>query len=261
MAPKRPTDNFRNTESEEATKSLGTTSLVQNPFTTGSGYEVTVGPDATVTLGLPFPARGVMVIESPFLVQASITERKRNKTVIRFTRQYEHIEHVAITTDITSFDFDAKINGNTDHEFLLTGYWKQNINNPKLRWRVNGADSSTLTNAFSRYTHGAGGGSTVGGLLVAIGTGSARGEHRVRSDFLTDRTNNRIIIGDDNFTYGATTTLTQVRDITGKWEDTSTTVTSLGLVTSLADNIIEKSFFDLYRRPQFDQTKIKIWVY
>ena len=244
----------------ESTKNLPDDNLGNNPFISGRAYEGQVDTDGVIRLRLDSSPRGVLLLESAFPVGVSLAGYRNGIATFRVTRQWEFLVRRDIAADLVAdFNFDTTVNGDTDHEYRLDGYWKTSQGSTNIaRWRLNDA-ASGLTSEGSRYHYVSGTDATTTGLVVAR-TVSTAGEHYFTAFLQAKSGSNRLGYSTDVVTWGTTTTTQDLGKIGCKREDTGVVVRSVGLAFDNND-CDAGSHFTLYRRPQLNKTKIKIWVY
>lgn len=198
-----------------------------------------------------------MVLEAPFLCSASIAYTKNGITTIRLTREWEFLERRRITKPTTSFNFDTTVRNSDDTDYQMVCYWVATTpgeTGPNLFWYINN-QTTGLSNEGSSYNFAS---TTTAGLLLGTNA-STDGSHYITSTLLASE-GKRFTHTQHVHELGNTTSNVEADFIGSKWND-STEITSLGAATSQTGSIGTGSWFDLYRRPQFDKTPLTLWVY
>ena len=235
----------------EAIKSLSSSSLGNSPFVAGHEYSVVADSNSVIRIKVDKPIRGVLVTESPIFCTASVHFVRSGYAYIRLTRPWELIAHEEVLTTVSSFDFDAILN-TLDTEVKLTGYWSASSGSPGLFWRLNTDNSLGGSEKLQQGTIGTTG---ISGLQVAEADNSEATEVKLTSDLSLELGSPRM---------GNSTTAesnTALRFFSYAYDNTDNEITKLGLQATGFDGIVAGSHFSLYRKPQFNKTKLKLWVY
>jgi hypothetical protein len=245
----------------DVTEELRSNELTDNPFIRGDVYEGIADSNGIITIKTEQRPRGVMVLESPFLCAASIAYTKNGITTIRLTRQWEFLERKEINATTNLFDFKAELRGDIDTEYQVNGYWIPSLTGTaSLRMRVNKANSGDLTGDGYGFQNIAAA-STSGGITLARSNGAEAQYIMFWSNLYAASGQYRFGYSLSSHTTGTATTATETQYITSKLHDDSVQFTSLGIQSTQTDDIEPGSWFDLYRRPQFNKTPLKLWVY
>lgn len=241
------------TREKESILSVPSDSLSNNPFVSGREYSVVADSDGLVRVQVSEGrVRGVIVSESPILCTASLHYVRNGYAYIRLTRLWEHVETHEVAVNTSSFDFNTKFN-DLDTEVRLEGYWTYATGTPTLLWRINA--SNDTTNKSSEWVEQGGTGSTgVAGLQVAEADGAEAAEIKLAAEL--DITTGRPRMG-YSFTADSSGV---IKHFAHGFDDTTTEITQLGL-RSAGTGLQAGSEFHLYRRPQFNKTKLKLWIY
>tara|TARA_R110002020_G_scaffold207256_3_gene412677 strand:+ start:15713 stop:16480 length:768 start_codon:yes stop_codon:yes gene_type:complete len=244
--------------SKNPTDELRSNDLTTNPFVAGDAYEVIADSNGLVRLRTRNRLRGVMVVESPFLCSASIAYTKNGITTIRLTRQWEFLERKELSSATVAFDFKTELRGDLDYEYSVDGFWVTGTSAAhSLMFRINGAttgiaNEGTAIEGSASLTHA--------GMAVARCTGAESETHFFTARLLAKSGQFRFAQSHDASTSGTGSTANEAKLLYSKWEDSTTEITTLGLATSSIASQAG-SWFDVYRRPQFDKTKLTLWVY
>ena len=100
----------------------------------------------------------------------------------------------------------------------------------------------------------------VAGLVLGTSISTSDTEHYVEGTLQAKSGSNRLGYSTDTQTYGTTTSTQSTVHCASKWEDSTVVITSVGLAFS-SNDCAAGSWFELYRKREFDKTKIKLWVY
>ena len=222
-----------------------------NPHIAGREYSVVADSNGLVRIKVDKPVRGVTVSESPILCSASLHYVRNGYASIRLTRQWELVDVVVIAVDnTTAFDFDTTFN-TLDTEVKLEAYWAFGGGSPNLFWRVNG--NAALANTASEWVEqGSTGGTAASGLQIAEADNAEAAEIRITADLHLSTGIPRM---GNSYTAQSNGT---IKHFAYALDNTTTEITSLGISSADIDS---GSYFYLYRRPQFNKTKLKLWVY
>lgn len=246
----------------EAIQDLGQNDLSGNPFIAGQAIRVTVDTNKTVTL--PFRIRGAIILESDVACEVQLFRITQRLSELKFTPTWEFMDRRDVDIDLSAdFNFDVECRGDLDHNYMIRGYWLGGTGaNDLLRWRVNNSGSS-LSNEGStyRYTDATGAGSDTSGLVIARQqTSETATEHYFETTLKAKSGEQRFSLSRTVQTWGTTTTSQEYGYSGGKWEDSAVQVTSIGLAFT-SNNCLAGSWFELYRKREFDKTKVTLWVY
>lgn len=246
-------------------RGISSDSLARNPFVSGKPYNVIADTDGIVRIGLEAGSvpRGVMVVDSPFACSASFSRIRPGRFAeIKLTRHWEFLSRKDVDTNLTAdFNFDAPCFGETDYDYKVEGFWKANGGSAQVcRWRLNDAASS-LSNEGSTYRLTSSSTSVdTSGLVLSVMSQVEPAELRFCGYMRAKAGANRLGFAESTETFG-TTTSTQEHMRSGyKWEDTAVEITTVGLAFS-GNDCLTGSWFELYRRPEFDKTELTLWVY
>lgn len=239
-------------------------SLARNPLVNGVLVDLTAPDDgeASVAHGLGRIASGAIIVGSDRGVfTACVSSSGSSNAVLSIARQWEVIERVDVSILSTSFDFKTALNGDTDYEYMVDGYWICPALASDLIYRVNGAASTALTGDGYAQTGSLAAGTGVG-LTIAVAFASEVSTYTGIHSVL------RSAVGQVRFGYSNTTisgsavsSATFDRSIACKWHDTATHVKSLGIQSTTASSIAVGSHFTLHRRPRLKGRKLKIWIF
>lgn len=246
---------------DESTLALSSDSLSNNPFVAGKAYEATVDEDGIVRLNIPdIIPRGVMVVSSPFACMAGISRVRPGKYAeIKLTREWEFVErYEVLASGVADFNFTSEYRGDDDHEYRLQGIWYHSVLSAYMYWRING-QTTGLTNEGSAVQYD-GTGATTAGMVIAQSKDAEDGVSLVEATLVARTGEFRLGWSTDAQTAGTGASKTYSGANTCKWEDSTTQITSLGLGFT-SNDVLTGSWFNVYRRPRFDKTKITLWVY
>ena len=229
----------------DPTDELRTGDLTNNPFIQGDAYSGIADSNGIITLNLGRTAVGVSVISSPFLCFASIAQNKNGIVKIRLTRAWEFLEYIEDPGG--DFDFKTELRGDYDYEYKLVSHWERpSASAANLVLRING--SATVASAASAIEGGAS--ATTTDLVVGTAITAGPESHAIKTRIEAKSGSNRRIHSID-------ASDVDIFTISAAWSATTTRLTSLGL----SGRIDTGSKFTLYRKPQFDKTKLTLWVY
>ena len=156
----------------------------------------------------------------------------------------------------------TELRGDPDTEYHIHGYWiPGQTATASLRYRINGVISSSLAGDGYSYNGQTAGTGTAGGLALARSNGSEAQYIMLWSTLYASTGQYRLAYGYSSHTSGTTAAGTENITYASKLHDTTTKFTSLGVQSAQTNDLGAGSWFDLYRRPQFDKTPLKIWVY
>lgn len=248
----------------ENTKNLKKDGLDKNPFVTGVAHAVIVDSNGTASIrSVGAKIQGVLVLGSDVPCTAQIVRRSKNTVTLKFTRHWEFLSRMDITSVPTSDpDFNVNINGDYDHNYKIDGYWKTSGTSlPTCKYLVNGL-SGGLTSEGSTFLYSDGGGTpgAASGLMMAKSSTTAATEHRFSATLQAKSGSNRLGYSTDSTTFGTGATQQAHGTCGCKWEDTGVVIKTLGLEFSASD-CEPGSWFELYRMREFDKTKVILWVY
>lgn len=241
---------------KSALNNLPQAELAKNPFIRGFAVPVVADSNGLVQIKTDGNPRGVMVLEAPGVVDASIRSTKNGITTIRLTRQWEFLERYSITKTTASFDFREDLRGDLDGDYRLDSYWASSAVQ-YLYLRVNGL-TTTLASEGTAIVGSTT--ATVAGIAIAYGSAAEGSEHTVRTELVAATGETRHAISHDASSVGASAANTEANYLAAKWSDKTAKITSLGVQPSTG-SIASGSHFDLYRKPKFDKSTILLWVY
>lgn len=247
----------------ESLREFGENSIGRNPFVSGKEHTVIVDTSSLARISTSERVRGVLVLDSDVKCSASIYRRHKGFIDVRFTREPEFLQRVDVTSNTTTVNFDD-IHGDYDNDYELEGLWlcPTGTATPKLHWDVNGSTTSLLSSGS--HVDLSSGPTTEAGLLLASAVKKGTGEdlqaylhaHLHAATGVTRFGYSECVVSTS-----ATSAETDSSFIGYKWEDISTTVTSLGITSDSANQIGAGSWFELSRIREFNKTKITLWVY
>lgn len=239
--------------------------LRNNPFFAGEKIEVTFDSNGKRDLQIA-NVRGVFVLSSPFPVHVNVSKATSKKCTVVAQPSWEFLERKEIKATTTSFDFGSVLDNRVDCNYRIEGYWlaAAQAGSYGLKLRVNGTDSPSLSNEGQSYVRGVTAGAAAGtgtGLAVAAVASTSTEEVYFDATMRFHHGEQKLLQSVSNSTWGTTTGDNSVGVYAGKWEDTGTVITSLGLVPTYSSSILSGSEFSLYRKPELNNTKVTLWVY
>ncbi len=212
--------------------------------------------------GLGRKAKGALIVGADKGVfYASVAGGTSKVANLAISPQWELLEHRKINNASQNFDF-AHVLASDDYEISINGIWKASAAGNGLRYRINGAISSSLSNCHSAY-HSArtGTGATASGILCGVQQSAVTGEHMITSSMTVATGENRLTQAVDNMTDGTAAANTTQWTMGGKWEDTTTPIVGVGVDATGASHLVAGSNFSLYRRPRLDGRTLNIWIF
>ena len=238
--------------------------LVASPMS--NGVVVTVKPTADGTLRVPHrlgrKANGAILLGSDRGIFGLCLRSSDSKAAtFAVSRQWEMLERTDVNSTSQTHDFDAKVNGTLDSEYMVEGLWMSPAGSAStLRMRINAATAST-NNGYAYY----------GGTTVTAGTASniayarklstSAEEIHFRTTFLAEKGAHRFALSTCSHTDGTAAANTEGTSLASKWEDTATEIVSLGVRSQLANYVLAGSHFTLYRRPRLNGRTLTLWIF
>jgi len=252
----------------ESTKNLPDDYLGNNPFIRGEQYEVTVDTDGVASIQTDFTPRGALVLESDVFCEVSVAYTRNGIAKLRFTRLWEFLERHHRLSDVAYFDFEVALDAYDDYELRILGYWEGGPATEPLIWRINEADTDSLSSCHSKVGEVRGMTSAgYDGLVAAMGEGTGANV-RLRSELGIVPGKTKLLLSENATSDTGFDADTNRYTVGGKFvaEGEYDRVRSVGLACYATGEgttpyILTDSHFDLYRKSQFNKTKIKIWVY
>jgi len=225
--------------------------LNNSPFIRGDVYEGTVDSNGTIRLKTTRRVQGAIVLESDVACEAQVYRQRKGLAEIKVTAQWEFLDRIDFTVaaQAKNFTFDPYA---LDNYYKIEGYWLAGGDSASnLYWYINDSyiDGRTMAGA-------AGAAAQRTGTLLAYN--APDGEKVVVDSKLTKNGDMGLING---LAAHRLTTNVDGGALNGAWYGGTGKVTTLGVASNNADAIDPGSYFELFRKRDFNNTKIKLWVY
>ncbi len=224
----------------------------------GVEVDLIVDVSGTAQIRTEFKPRGAIVLASEGLVSATLGPHRNGITTVRLTRHWEFLERTDIPNGSSGFDFSTELRGDLDSRYRITGFWQSDASPQNLELRINGALSSALSSEGTQTE-----GSDVAnldGLTIGYSASTGTDSHLISAEFEAATGQTRHSFATSSTSTSSGKAFTAARILAGKWADSTTQITSLGLGPSTG-TIAAGSYFELYRKPDFAKSKITLWVY
>jgi hypothetical protein len=265
MAKKEFTPEVKAQDADRAVESLSrfNDQLARNPLINGVLVDVEPTEDGPIRVshGLGKVASGAIVVGADRGVfTASLSSSDRDTAELAISSGWELLERYDAVDDIDEFDFEYEANGDEDTEYMVDGLWLAGTIVPAISYKINGVDSSTLTgDGYAESYNGAGG--TGQSLLIAKSSVVEESFIRFRSSLFAETSGPKFSYSTSQCSVSTTAADTDVQIVAGKWHDTTTRITEIGVLVSSAGKILTGSYFTLFRRPRPTGRKLKIWIF
>ena len=239
--------------------------LERNPLVNGEMVSVEASEDGSLNVphGLGRKPVGCMIVAADIgSFVGAVQGGSRDSATISMSRHWEILERYTVDSDATSFDFSAELNGDDDYEYQVHGYWSSGQGlSAVLRYRVNGASSTSLTGDGNAYMRAVGSDGTSTGLALARSQATEDQTHMIWSTIYAPAGEYRFTYTESSMTTGTTSSATENQTISGKLHESTTKITSLGIESTQTDDIAAGSHFTLSRRPRLAGRKLNLWIF